>query len=173
MQFTSDKAKSKKLPIHLSASIVKTLSSLVFYLKHLAGKNDLIIIDEPELNLHPSNQVLLTRLFARLINKGFRILLSTHSDYIIRELNNLIMLSNSSAEIDRIKDEFNYLSDEFIKKEEVNTYYFNFKRKTIVSVDSLPVTDFGFDVPSIDNTIDNLNRTSEDLFYAIKYGEDE
>ena len=44
VQFTSNKAKSKKLPIHLSASIVKTLSSLVFYLKYLARKNDLIII---------------------------------------------------------------------------------------------------------------------------------
>ena len=72
VQFTSNKAKSKKLPIHLTASIVKTLSSLVFYLKYLAKKNDLIIIDEPELNLHPDNQVILTRLFARLINNGFR-----------------------------------------------------------------------------------------------------
>ena len=38
VQFTSLKAKSKKLPIHLTASIVKTLSSLVFYLKYIAQK---------------------------------------------------------------------------------------------------------------------------------------
>ncbi|WP_171017697.1 AAA family ATPase [Sphingobacterium daejeonense] len=57
VQFTSNKAKRLKIPIQLSASIVKTLSSLVFYLKHKAEQNDLIIIDEPELNLHPSNQV--------------------------------------------------------------------------------------------------------------------
>ena len=44
--------KGQRLPIHLSASIVKTLSSLTFYLKHLAVRGDLIIIDEPEMNLH-------------------------------------------------------------------------------------------------------------------------
>ena len=173
VQFTSNKAKSKKLPIHLSASIVKTLSSLVFYLKYLARKNDLIIIDEPELNLHPDNQVILTRLFARLINKGFRLLISTHSDYIIRELNNLIMLSNNKPEVAKLRDKFHYSSHEFINKDEVSVYYFDFKTKTTVATNSLPITELGFDIPSIDDTIDKLNETSEDLFYAIKYGEDE
>lgn len=173
VQFTSDKAKSKKLPIHLSASIVKTLSSLVFYLKHIAKKNDLIIIDEPELNLHPDNQVVLTKLFARLINKGFRILISTHSDYIIRELNNLIMLSSNKQEIKALRNEFGYLNDEFINKKEVSVYYFDFKTKTNVTTKSLQVSEFGFEVPSIDVTIDKLNKISEDLFYALKYDENE
>ena len=38
---------------------------------------------------------------------------------------------------------------------------------------NLPINELGFDIPSIDDTIDKLNETSEDLFYAIKYGEDE
>jgi len=95
IQFEPDKAKKKYLPIHMTASIIKSLASLVIYLKHLAKSNDLIIIDEPEINLHPDNQIILTRLFARLINNGFRLLISTHSDYVIREINNLIMLSSN------------------------------------------------------------------------------
>lgn len=85
VQYSSSKAKTKKIPIHLTASIVKTLSSLVFYLKHIATDNELIIIDEPELNLHPNNQVYLTRIFAKLINNGFRLLLSTHTVIILCE----------------------------------------------------------------------------------------
>lgn len=173
VQFTSDKAKSKKLPIHLSASIVKTLSSLVFYLKHIARKNDLIIIDEPELNLHPDNQVILARLFARLINKGFRLLISTHSDYIIRELNNLIMLSGKKPEVNELREKYGYSDDEFLDKDEVAAYYFNFRTKTNVATNSLTISEFGFEVPSIDDTINRLNDVSEDLYYALKYGENE
>lgn len=168
VQFTSLKAKSKKLPIHLTASIVKTLSSLVFYLKYIAQKGDLIIIDEPELNLHPDNQIVLTRIFARLLNNGFRLLISTHSDYIIREINNLIMLSSKKDSIKKLREDFGYKANEYIPYSEVNAYYFAYKTKNIVSVRSLSVTEEGFEVPSIDDTIDKLNNTSEELFYAIK-----
>ena len=171
VQFASIKAKSKKLPIHLTASIVKTLSSLVFYLKHIDRKNDLIIIDEPELNLHPDNQIIIARIFARLINEGFRLLISTHSDYIVRELNNLIMLSSDRPEVNTLREKFKYLSSEKIASEDVNAYYFDFRTKTTVGVKQLPVSEFGFEVPSIDNTIDRLNNASEELFYAIKFSD--
>lgn len=84
----------KPLDIHLTSSTVKSLSSLIVYLRHTAKKGDSIIIDEPELNLHPDNQRKIARFFGRLINEGFKVLISTHSDYIVRELNNLIMLSH-------------------------------------------------------------------------------
>lgn len=173
VQFASDKAKSKKLPVHLSASIVKTLSSLVFYLKHLAKENDLIIIDEPELNLHPDNQILITKIFARLLNEGFRLLISTHSDYIIRELNNLIMLSSTKEEVKKIAEEFNYNTSEKINYKDVGAYLFNYKSKTKVSVSELEVLETGFSVETIDNTINNLNEKSEELYFALKDVDDE
>lgn len=171
VQFTSSKAKSKKLPIHLTASIVKTLASLVFYLKHIAKKGDLIIIDEPELNLHPDNQIILTRIFARLMNQGFRLLVSTHSDYIIREINNLIMLSSKKDSMKKVRERFGYNDNEYIPSDEVNAYFFNYRTKTTVAVKPLPVTEEGFEVPSMDDTIDKLNDTSEELFYALKEDE--
>ena len=42
----------------------------------------------------------INKIIAKLINKGFRFIISTHSDYIIREFNNLVMLSN-----DKLKKE--------------------------------------------------------------------
>jgi len=175
VQFSSDKARTKKIPIHLSASIVKTLSSLVFYLKFIAQKNELIIIDEPELNLHPNNQVYLTRIFAKLINHGFRILLSTHSDYIIREINNLIMASSEKLLASNKTKELGYTKDMALTCDKVGAYLFNFKNKASrkVNVSEILVTDIGFDVKTIDNTIDELNNNTENLFYAIKYGTEE
>ncbi len=172
VQFVSDKAKSKKLPIHLTASLVKTLSNLTFYLKHIAKFNDLIIIDEPELNLHPNNQILLTRVFARLINKGFRLLISTHSDYILRELNNLIMLSENSKSIETTAKEFGYTKDEKINSSDVGAYLFKFKKQK-VNVIELTVNQDGFDVETIDEVIDKLNQRSQELYYYLKEGKDE
>lgn len=178
LQFKPNKAPKRVLPIHMTASIIKSLSSLVIYMKHIAKKNDLIIIDEPEINLHPDNQIILTKLFARLVNKGFRLLISTHSDYVVRELNNLIMLSSKKKEIDILKSNFNYLEDEFINKEDLAVHYFNYPLKQRgnkqVVVENLIIDETGFEIPSVDFTIEQQNKISEELFYNLKYGgEDE
>lgn len=66
VEFHSDgMLKSKKLPFHLSSSIVKTMASLVVYLKHIAQEGDTLIVDEPEMNFHPDVQVLLAKIFAK------------------------------------------------------------------------------------------------------------
>lgn len=175
IQFKPDKAPKRLLPIHMTASIIKSLSSLVIYLKHIARENDLIIIDEPEINLHPDNQVKLTRLFARLINKGFRLLISTHSDYIVREFNNLIMLSSDKPGIHRLRKQFNYGEDEFILKDDVEVHYFNYPNKRKgnkqVKVKLIEIDESGFEIPSVDETIDEQNGISEELYYSLKYGD--
>ena len=57
----------------------------VFYLKHVAAPGQLIIIDEPELNLHPSRQIMMARLLTMLVKFGLRVMITTHSDYIVRK----------------------------------------------------------------------------------------
>ena len=53
-----------------------------------------MIIDEPESHLHPYCQILMARLIAACINAGIKVFVTTHSDYFVKEINNLIMLSN-------------------------------------------------------------------------------
>ncbi len=173
VQFSPDNASDVVLPVHLSASLIKTLSGLIIYLRHQANLNDLIIIDEPELNLHPDNQIRLARIIARLINAGFRIIISTHSDYIIRELNNLIMLSSDKTEIKEIAKRNKYKNDEMILPEKVGAYLFNFNSNdnTKVIVENLTVDENGFEVKTIDDAINKLNDISDDLFDALKYSE--
>jgi predicted ATP-dependent endonuclease of OLD family len=150
--------------ISIASSIVKTLASLVIMLKYQVKKGDLLIIDEPEMNLHPDNQVLLARFFAKIANSGIKLLISTHSDYIIREINNLIMLSEISG---------NYPVDGYDKsmaldKKDIGAYFFDFNSQNRVEAKPLDVTETGFEVPSIDNTINVLNNASEELYYALK-----
>jgi predicted ATPase len=171
VEFSSNKTSKKKtLSFHQSSSIVKTLAGLVIYLKHTALKNDLVIIDEPELNLHPDNQIKITRIIAQLINKGLNFVISTHSDYILREINNLIMLSSNDNNIKSIRKEHHFKDGEYINKQDINVHYFYYKLKTQASVDLIPVTEYGFDIPSIDAEIEKQNNLTNDLFYTLKYG---
>lgn len=176
IQFSPERSLRTVLPIQMSASIVKTLSSLVVYLKHLAKRNDLIIIDEPEINLHPNNQIIIARILARLANQGFRLLISTHSDYIIREFNNMVMLSmNNNEKIESIRKENGYLEDEYIKVNDIGVYSFTYKTKKSKNVTLVPlkVDQAGFAVDVIDNVIESQNEIAESLYYAMKYGKDE
>lgn len=80
--------------VQRASSSVRSLLILNYYILHRAQKGDMLMIDEPELNLHPKNQILIARLLALLVNAGIKVFITTHSDYIVRELSNCIMLDS-------------------------------------------------------------------------------
>lgn len=153
------KNSQQQLELHISSSLVKSLSGLVLYFRHLAQKGDLIMIDEPELNLHPNSQILVTRMLAKAVNKGFQIILSTHSDYIIKEFNNLIML-NKASEADVA--ELGYDKEVILNKQKVGAYFFSDN-----TIEPIEVSDTGFSVQTIDTSIDTLDNTMESIYYKV------
>lgn len=163
VQFKPEKSDSLKLPIHLSASVVKSLSNLVIYFRHIATKGDFIIIDEPELNLHPDNQVIIARIIAKIVNKGFKVLISTHSDYIVRELNNLIMLNEKPALQKKYKDY--YSQDTLLDYKKVSAILFHYETQKGVALD---VDETEFEVETIDAVINALNERSQDLYFSTE-----
>ena len=54
---------------------------------------DLEIIEEPESHLHPAMQVEFTRLLAAAVRTGIRIIITTHSEWVLEALANLVRLS--------------------------------------------------------------------------------
>lgn len=173
VEFKSNKAKSLSLSFHQSSSIVKTLASLILYLKHKAVENDLIIIDEPELNLHPNNQILLARIFSKLIKNGLRIIVSTHSDYIIREFNNILMISQGDEEIKELATDIGgYQEDEIFDTTDINMYLFNFKNDKALKADVKVLSKnlSGFSIKSIDETIEKQSEIANQLFYSLRFG---
>lgn len=49
-----------------------------------------VFIEEPEIGLHPAAQRLMARAVVEAVNSGKYVALTTHSDYLIAEINNLI-----------------------------------------------------------------------------------
>ncbi|MBR1575544.1 MAG: AAA family ATPase [Bacteroidales bacterium] len=176
IQFRPSQSLRTTLPIQMTASVVKTLSSLDLYLKHIAAINDLIIIDEPEINLHPDNQIMVARMLVRLMNSGFRVLLSTHSDYIVREINNMVMMSHRGSKVVKgLLASETYTENDYINPEDLGVYYFNYSssRSKQVKVEKVKVGMSGFSVKSIDTTIESQNKIAEELYYGIKYDDKE
>ncbi len=115
--------KSVKLTMVESSSAVRSLLDIGFYLKHIAQIGDLLIIDEPELNLHPENQRLVARLFAMLVNHGIKIFITTHSDYIIKELNTLILLNKQGDKrLSALAAREGYHHDELLASDKLKVY---------------------------------------------------
>jgi len=168
--FYNDNEENVILEIYQTSSLVKSLASLVFYLRHLARKNDCIIIDEPELNLHPDNQVLIARFLARLVNEGFKVVTSTHSDYIIGELSNLLMLNNQFEDKEKLMERYNYNQNEILDKETVGVYYFEKGKNNTVPIE---ITKRGIQIPSVDEAIADLNERSDAIFYTLSETDEE
>lgn len=172
LRYTSNKAPEEDIPLYLSASMTKSMAGIVYGLRHVVGRYDMIFIDEPEVNCHPDAQILMARIFGKMVNAGIRMVISTHSDYIIRELNNLIMLSGADEEMDDQLQKWGYTKDMGIKPQEVGAYLFTYGNgENMVNVNSIEVNNFGFAVKTIDDSISKQNEVSEMLYYELKYGQ--
>lgn len=165
VSFVPNKSK-KKLPLHFSSSTVKTLFGLVFYLEHIAEEGDCLMIDEPELNLHPDNQRQVARILAQLVNIGLKVIVSTHSDYFVRELNNLIMLKKSFAGAVQLQKKYGYQDSELLDAKRVSAYLFDNDNRNIsqMKIDE----DEGIIAQTFDDVINNLNKSSNEIYYAMQ-----
>ena len=88
----------KDLPLMNASSMVSELAPVVLYLRHVVQPGDLLIIEEPESHLHPEMQVAFIRQLAVAVKAGIRILITTHSEWVLEELANLVRLSELPAE---------------------------------------------------------------------------
>lgn len=159
----------EKIPVHAASSLVKALTPLVFYLRHEAQKNDLIIIDEPEMNLHPNSQVLLTQFFVKMQKQGLRLLISTHSDYIIREFNKCILMGSMLKDKKKLPEHLS--SEDALDFNEIKVHLFSpaSSRSKKIGVVPIDVDKDGFAIPTIDETIKQQNEETEELFFRLHY----
>lgn len=132
-----------ELGFNESSSAIKTLAPLVFYLRYSAGQFNLLFVDEPELNLHPKNQILLAKVFVKMINAGLRLVISTHSDYIIREINNMIMADGLNKAGDKIFTNKGYDESLCLSQDKFAPYLFQKGKNGKVKVEPLEVDRYG------------------------------
>ena len=176
VQYIPSNKRSVKLTLVESSSAVRSLLDIGFYLRHIAQRGDLLIVDEPELNLHPENQRKVARLFAMLVNHGIKVFITTHSDYIIKELNTLILLNNGGERLQSLAEREGYKSTELLSSDKLSVYIAKEaliqvagkKRKSRCHtlVKAAVTNETGIALESFDITIENMNRIQEEIIWG-------
>lgn len=167
--FYVPKGSKNRLTMAESSSVVRSLLDFSFQLRYVLKHGDLLIVDEPEMSLHPKNQRLLARLLARLVNAGVRIFITTHSDYIVRELNALIVMKSLGSRFSAMRTELEYDESELLDSSRIRVYTAcdrkdKATKKIMHRLDSRdidPVCGMGID--SFDDQIERLNELQERL----------
>lgn len=158
-----------KMDLHLSSSTAKSLFGLWFYLEYQAKEHSTLMIDEPELNLHPSNQRLVARLIAKMVNMGLKIVVSTHSDYFVRELNSLIMLGENQGNQtvrNQLLKKYSIDSESLLTKDKIGAYVFEGG-----VLQPMDVNNEGIIAKTFDEQINELNDSSDEIYYSYVLSE--
>lgn len=125
----------ENIPMYLSSSMVNQLSTLYLYFKYLMEKKDnFLIINEPEMNLHPAKKIEVLELLMHFASEN-KLLMATHSNTLAKSIINylhLFDLKDKGVDTKAFiqENELEMDSEINLSSNDIGIYYFN--GKTIV-----------------------------------------
>ena len=162
LQFES----GEKIPVSAAASSVKELMPFLLMLQN--GKirqYNSLLFEEPEAHVHPKKQFLLMDMLARCCNKGMLIQMTTHSDYLLGRMNQLLVLgkirekSMEAFEIFCKEHQFN--KNLYLHTEQIGGYYFKRENdRVVIEEQNLSL---GLPFNSFENTVKSQMELSADI----------
>ncbi len=87
-----------KVPMFRASSMVTELAPIVLFLRSHMKIGDLLIIEEPESHLHPAAQQKIAAALAFMVRSGLRVLITTHSHYMVEQISTLVNASYAGPE---------------------------------------------------------------------------
>lgn len=176
IQFSFKFDESKDLPMYLASSSVNQLTILYLYLKYWAKeKNNFLMIDEPEVNLHPKNQIRLMDILVQFVTEhNNRVLITTHSPILTDILNNYVYLHTlKSYDVDVTKiiedNQLKNLNPEIsLAKEDLGVYFF-----TGDKIIDYGTSEYGVYFRNFKEVINSVQKSGEILTNHIYLAENE
>lgn len=134
--------------MHQVSSTVSEIAPVILYLKYLIRPGHMFIFEEPESHLDPANQRLVAKAIAMLVNAGVHVLVTTHSDIFLQQINNLVQASGLES---RKRLRMGYKATEVLKPSDLSAYVFH-PGDGGTRVAALPIdSDYGISTESFDN----------------------
>ena len=104
----------------------------------------------------------MARLLVRCVHAGMKVLITTHSDYLVKELNNLIMLSRNFDGKEDLLKKLKYDPEDALDPDQIRAYVAENGTLTSCSIDK-----YGMEMPNFDRTIDDINSVTNDISSRI------
>ena len=83
-------------PIHIGFGLTQVLPIVIAILA--ANKGDIIMVENPEIHLHPAGQALIGQFMADAARAGIQLLVETHSDHVLNGVRRAVKDSRLSAD---------------------------------------------------------------------------
>ena len=157
-------AKGKfELEMTRASSMVGEIAPLVLYLKGGIEPGDTLFIEEPEAHLHPSAQTQITEILAAMVHAGIRVVITTHSDWMLPSIANIVRRGELGEESEEVA----------LTKEEVGVWLFERGKKggsttRELKFDAPPGSgDRGYIPDNLRDLSNNLHNETADLLDAM------
>lgn len=165
----SDTDKKTTLEMYQTSTSVNQLTLLYLYLKYWTEEsNNFLIIDEPEENLYPENQIKLLDILVKFANRNNnRVLFTTHSPLMAEAVNNhahITLLRERGEDVEKIIKDHNLTispnnsANDTLKHSDYATYFFNGE-----AIKEYPMTDFGVFFRDFKEAEDKVRTTANTL----------
>jgi predicted ATPase len=142
-------------------------SDIINQIQKLSIDKGLLIFDDLAMSVHPKNQIATARYIAKLVNEGNKVLLSTYSDFIIKEFNILIMFNQNKPYLKKIIDKYGYKKNELLSIDKITAYETYYNNGIYEIIPANIKQDLGIEIKSFDEIINRMNKIQD----AIIYGE--
>lgn len=136
-----------EIPITASAASIKELAPFAIMLQKGLVEQYSIMFEEPETNLHPELQIKSADVIATLLQKGCRIRVTTHNDYFLQRINQLIKLGKLPHKENKV----------YIEEDKIAAYYFEKSDNTNTTIKPLEIGKNGIPFSTFFDTVKKLS----------------
>lgn len=135
----------ERLPLSAAASSVKELAPYLFLLESTYALASGILFEEPEAHLHPARQLRVADTFGYLLSLYSRLIITTHSDFLLKRINQLTrlgsLMTSNPVETTRLMEHLSIDSLSLIDAGMVAAYYLRRTPDGTTSVSRIDDTD--------------------------------
>lgn len=155
-----------RVSLTAAAASVKEISPLLFAIKNNFDQKSTFCFEEPEAHLHPKMQIKVADLVAAFSNKGNLFHITTHSDYFLNRINQLIKLNDikekSEEQFEALCQQLNIPKIAALDGKKIKAYFFK-RENGEVKVHLLDISKNGIPLSTFFDTVNNVGNTDDEI----------